>query len=39
VGSGNTISLPINLPINICGVSIAILGGASSGYEGGATVV
>jgi LPXTG-motif cell wall-anchored protein len=37
VGSGNTITAPVSLPINLCGISVAILGGASSSCVGGAS--
>jgi len=39
VGSGNNVLLPVSVPVNICGVSVAVLGSAKSGCEGGATVV
>jgi ChpA-C len=35
---GNQISLPISIPVNICGNAIAILGGAFAECEGGASV-
>lgn len=37
IGSGNQISVPVNLPINACGISLAIIGGALSGCQGGAS--
>jgi hypothetical protein len=38
-GSSNKVSVPVSVPINICGVSIAILGNANSGCQGTSTVV
>jgi hypothetical protein len=35
--SGNTINAPISVPVNLCGVSLGIIGFANSGCEGGAT--
>lgn len=35
--SGNTVTAPVSVPINLCGVSVALLGGASSGCTGGAS--
>ena len=35
---GNQISVPISIPVDICGNAIAILGGAFAGCEGGASV-
>jgi hypothetical protein len=35
--SGNTVTAPISAPVNLCGVSLAVLGFANSGCEGGAT--
>jgi LPXTG-motif cell wall-anchored protein len=37
VASGNQALLPLSAPLNICGVSIAVLGSAQSGCRGGAT--
>jgi LPXTG-motif cell wall-anchored protein len=34
---GNTINAPISVPINVCGVSLAVLGFADSGCRGGAS--
>jgi len=34
--SGNTIDAPISLPVNLCGVSLGIVGFANSGCEGAA---
>jgi hypothetical protein len=39
VASGNKVSAPVNAPVTVCGVSIAILGSAQSGCQGGSTVV
>jgi hypothetical protein len=36
-GSGNTVSAPISVPVNVCGLSVAALGSAGSGCKGGAT--
>ena len=35
--SGNTVNAPISAPVNLCGVSLAVLGFANSGCAGGAT--
>jgi hypothetical protein len=35
---GNQVSIPISIPVNICGNAVAILGGALAGCEGGASV-
>ena len=35
--SGNTITAPISAPINLCSISLALLGFGNSGCEGGAT--
>ena len=35
--SGNTIDAPVSLPVNLCGVSLGIIGFANSGCEGGAS--
>jgi hypothetical protein len=37
VVSGNTVNAPISVPVNICGVSLAVLGFANSGCQGGAS--
>jgi LPXTG-motif cell wall-anchored protein len=39
VASGNKVSVPVRAPISVCGVSIAILGSARSGCQGGTGVV
>ncbi len=36
-GSGNTISAPVSAPVNICGISLALLGFADSACVGGAS--
>ncbi|MBP2704500.1 chaplin [Microbispora sp. RL4-1S] len=38
IGGGNQVVAPITLPVDICGNSVAVLGGAFSGCKGGATV-
>ena len=35
--SGNTITAPISAPVNLCSISLALLGFGNSGCEGGAT--
>jgi len=35
--SGNTLDAPISLPVNLCGVSLGIVGFANSGCEGGSS--
>ena len=35
--SGNTITAPISVPVNLCGVSLGLIGFANSGCEGGAS--
>ncbi len=37
--SGNSVSVPISAPVNLCGVSLAVLGFSNSGCVGGASVV
>ena len=37
VGSGNTITAPVSLPVNVCGVSLAVLGFSNSECQGGAS--
>jgi hypothetical protein len=39
VASGNQVSVPITIPVNVCGNAAAILGVATAGCNGGATVV
>ena len=36
--SGNTLDAPISLPVNLCGVSLGIVGFANSDCKGGAVV-
>jgi hypothetical protein len=38
LGSGNTINAPISAPVNVCSVSLGVLGFANSGCQGGAVV-
>jgi small secreted domain DUF320 len=38
VFSGNQVVVPISIPIDVCGNSLAILGVASGGCRGGASV-
>src|SRR5260370_617514 len=35
-GSGNTVNAPVSAPVNVCGVSLAVLGFSNAGCEGGA---
>jgi len=37
--SGNNVQIPINIPINVCGVAVAILGFGAAGCTGGAAVL
>src|SRR5580704_9358567 len=34
--SGNNVNAPVSAPVDICGVAVALLGGANAGCEGGA---
>lgn len=34
-GGGNQVGVPISVPVNVCGISVAILGDAASGCQGG----
>ena len=34
--SGNDLNAPVSAPVDICGVAVALLGGANAGCEGGA---
>jgi hypothetical protein len=36
IGSGNTITAPVSAPINLCGISLALLGFSNAGCVGGA---
>jgi hypothetical protein len=38
IGGGNQISVPVSVPVSVCGVSAAVLGNAASGCGGGAHV-
>jgi len=35
--SGNQLFFPVTAPINVCGASVAVVGGAVSGCKGGAS--
>jgi ChpA-C len=35
--SGNTITAPISVPVNLCGISLAVAGYSNAGCEGGAS--
>ncbi len=37
--SGNNVQIPINIPINVCGVAVAILGFGAADCTGGAAVL
>jgi small secreted domain DUF320 len=37
IGGGNQVSVPISVPVNVCGNSVAALGHAKSGCKGGAS--
>jgi hypothetical protein len=34
--SGNNVNAPVSAPVDVCGVAVALLGGANAGCEGGA---
>ena len=34
--SGNDVNAPVSAPVDVCGVAVALLGGANAGCEGGA---
>jgi hypothetical protein len=36
IGSGNNINAPVSVPVNVCGVSLAVIGFANSACQGGA---
>ena len=36
-GSGNTVTAPVSAPVNVCGISLGLLGFSNSGCEGGST--
>jgi ChpA-C len=38
IGGGNQVSVPISVPVSVCGNSVAGLGNAASGCKGGSTV-
>ncbi len=37
IASGNTVTAPVSAPINVCGISLALLGFSNAGCVGGAT--
>ena len=37
--SGNNVNAPLSAPVDVCGVAVALLGGANAGCEGGAKLV
>jgi hypothetical protein len=37
--SGNTVNIPISIPVDVCGNAIAILGFAEASCQGGAGVI
>src|SRR5260370_14889873 len=37
IGGGNQVSVPISIPVSICGNAVALLGGAFAGCNGGAS--
>jgi hypothetical protein len=37
--SGNLVETPVNVPTNICGVAVSLLGFSNAGCEGGAAVI
>ena len=38
IGGGNQVSVPISIPVNVCGNAVALLGGSFAFCEGGASV-
>ena len=36
VVSGNTVNAPVSAPVNLCGISLALLGFSNAACEGGA---
>jgi hypothetical protein len=36
IGSGNTVTAPVSAPVNLCGISLALLGFSNAGCVGGA---
>jgi len=38
IGGGNQVSVPVSIPVNVCGNAVAVLGGAFAACEGGASV-
>ena len=39
LASGNDIQIPVNGPVNVCGVAVSLLGFSNAGCEGGAAVI
>jgi len=39
LASGNDIQIPVNVPVNVCGVAVSLLGFSNAGCEGGAAVI
>jgi hypothetical protein len=37
--SGNNVEMPVNIPVNVCGVAVSLLGFTNAGCEGGAAVI
>jgi hypothetical protein len=37
--SGNSVMIPVDVPIDVCGVGLAVLGLAGAGCDGGAAVL
>src|SRR5260370_20940864 len=35
--SGNDVNAPVSAPVNVCGIAVALLGGANAGCAGGAS--
>jgi hypothetical protein len=38
VGSGNNVSAPVSVPVDVCGLSVSVLGSSQSGCQGTSTV-
>jgi len=36
IASGNNVQIPVSVPVNVCGVAVALLGFSNAGCEGGA---
>ena len=39
LASGNYLDIPVNVPTNVCGVAVSLLGFSNAGCEGGAAVI